>query len=175
MSNFSAILGSLGYNTDAANTSGSAHAKLTQLLARITSTSLYEGTQAIPVIYPNLAVPVQITSGSTAGTFGSYGQIVAASVLTAHSLVALHFEGFSSPIGTWAVEIGEGGAGAEVVKWRAGFSLGRDINYDESTMPDWFFPGYQVTANARMAARCTHSTNNALSMNVWGIFVPRPY
>lgn len=176
MSNFSALLPNLGYQADSASATGSAQAKLAQLLAYIESTALFEGSQVLPVIYPNLASPASIVSGATAGTYGSYVDIVAANVLTGHSLVGLLLKGASSPVGTWSVDIAEGAAGSEVVKWRSGYSnYSGDINTMDSIMPDWFFPGYKVTANARISARCTNSTNNALTMGVWGIFAPRPY
>ena len=64
MSKVSSLLAELGYPADSASATGSANAKLTLLLARLTSASLFEGTQVLPVIYPTLAMPLSMTSAA---------------------------------------------------------------------------------------------------------------
>lgn len=171
MGNLGTVISSFGDRGDAASSTGSLNAKIVQLLAYIESTSQLNGTTGVLVQYPvGTANGTNITGGNPAWTLGAWTEMVAASVLSSHVLVG--FFCVTVNVNAWfQIDIGEGGAGAEVVKFRTSFMASASGPDGASTK--WFFPGYRLTANARCAVRA--ATNNASNtFNLFLYFVPRP-
>lgn len=166
LSRFGEITRSLGRRADAASSTGSANAKLKQLLAYIESTALFEGTTKVSVAYP-VAAPVTLTGGA-AYTYGAWAEVVAASTLAGHVLLYAAFQDASQLL--YHVQIGTGGAGSEVAIAEVAFR-GGGTTLASTIIP--LNPNVQIPANARVAAR-VHENGGAGTVTIYIGVRPRP-
>lgn len=176
MGNLGTVISSLGNLGDTASSTGSLNAKIKQLLAYIESAAQFEGTlgtNGVLVQYPlgsSGTNGINITGGNPAWTFGSYFELVPANTLASHVLVGV-FCLMYNVNAEFQIDIAEGAAGSEVVKWRTTF-IGANRAVDGSSAK-WLFPGYRLSANARCAVRA--ATNNASNtFNILLYFAGRP-
>jgi hypothetical protein len=137
---------------------------------RINAISAFDGsTTSISLVRPALTDAITVTDGG-AWTLGGWTEIVAAAVLTSHSLVAIVPEQ-GSLAAAYEVEIGEGGAGSEAVIAR---TVLRVVAGTNASHPIYIVPARDITANARVAARIASSVGGA-TMRFHLIFLPRPF
>lgn len=171
MGNLGTVISSLGDRGNAASSTGSINAKVAQMLANIPSGGLTNGTQGVPIWYPSVADGIYAAGSATPWAAGAWQQIVAASVLTGHCLIAVMAGNINVNMLGAQLEIGEGGAGAEVAKYKMGAGLGEFQG--NGNQISYLVPPLKITANARVAVRgyCTLGSNQMVS---WYIFAPRP-
>lgn len=159
----------LGFRGDTASPTGSANGKLAALVP------LVSGLTGVRLVKPDLAVAVTVPNPATSNwAWGAYAEIVAASVLAAHSLVGIYARaGDNGSQADIQIAVAVGGAGAEVEigRWaleRSGVATASAIALDQLV-----FPGRQIPANARVAARIALSPNGS-DVKCYLSFDPRP-
>lgn len=173
------LLAHIGRKGDAASSTGTLHAKVTDIKDNLGKSI----TNNTPITYPAGAFAAA-SSGAGNDTYGSWVEIIAANTLTGHALVAILISwpdtngGIVSGVHEAFVQIGEGAAAAEAAigTWAFGFAAVSGTTSPRLVIP--VTPARQITANARISARTKiiAGTNNAgFGLTVAGVFVPRPF
>ena len=125
---------------------------------------LVNGTTQVPVVYPDGANPTLLTGDVTGWTYGSYAEIVAASVLTGHNLIGMTI--YMNQGDYFQIQIAQG---TTVVGTFMAFSI--------SVVGPGFYipidPPIQIPVNAQVQGRI-RAENGSRTCRVALTFVPRP-
>jgi hypothetical protein len=127
-------------------------------------------TKGSPVVRPDLALAVGLSSGNPAWTYGAWTQIAAANDLTSHALAYIAIGLSVGAAANWQIQIGTGGAGSEVAR-----DTIHGFGWDVDPLVVERFPLLTIPANARVAARLADSVgNNANAIFIKLGFYPTP-
>lgn len=168
---------SLGRRGDAASSTGSAHAKLKDIKDNMPVLV----SNNTPIARPDAATGVSVSTSATQWAYGSWTEIVAASVLGGHALSHILV---CPDAGNWAtdqvqVQVGEGGAGSEAAigSWKIPMNHENASGWGDGVLIT-LSPLRQITANARVSVRLAQRDpvgyGTAWGFTVTLIFVPRP-
>lgn len=131
------------------------------------------GTTQVALVKPDLADSVTVNSSTSAWTYGSWTEIVAASVLP--NCMLTHFQlgdNAAFSVADYQIQFGVGGAGAEVTITNTALlirsSVGAQLVSGPIPLP---FPA-RIAINSRVAARLTSGTAATESLGIKCLFVP---
>lgn len=175
MGALSGIFSAIGQRGDAASATGSANAKLQQLLVELGAASgtptgiLRAGVTGVTIARPDFGAGAANCIDGGAWTYSAWVEIVAAGVLAAHNLALVTMDGLNNANQDEHMQIGVGGAGAEVAIWQAHWTQGTgNIHH---VFP--IFPHKQIAANGRVSVR-GGSQSGGENFKTACMFDPRP-
>lgn len=163
----SEIFNSIGRKGDSASLTGSLNAKLTSLLP------LVQGTTKVSFVKPTQpGAPASGTTGGSVNTFGSWAEVVAASVLPACAITHVAINDVNSNEG-FMYQIGTGGAGSESAIWD-GIQADSQQGAPQFRAPLAMPRPLRIAANTRVSVRAI-SNGFSVPFTVVLMFIPTPY
>lgn len=134
-----------------------------------------QATKNAMLVWPNLAIPVTITSGSTEWVYGNWTQIIPANAITTgYAITAIAISGFDTGNALdYQLELGIGNSPDEVSK--RPIALHHDAQTGEGVLHLEFPMPIEVAANVRVAAQLACSSlasSKTLGVNITTVPLP---